>query len=175
MNYKMFSDYTIMENGDIYNAKGRLMTHSVKEDGRKEIRLTVNGKRKNFISARLIYCLFNDIDINTLDKNLCVTFIDNNKSNIHKDNLKLVFRGDLIQGDKHKAICKLNEQQAQEIRDKYYSTIQNRPINQYDNNKPYYSYRSLAKEYGVKYTTIKQIVEGNCRNERNYKLKKENN
>lgn len=173
MKYKMFGDYTVMENGDIYNAKGKKLTHTIK-NGRKEIKLSFNGKRKAFISPRLVYCLFNDIDIETFDKNQCVTFKDGDKLNIHIDNLQIKFRGDLIQGDNHKAINKLNEKQVQEIKEKYFSTIQNKPINQHDKTKPYNSYRSLAREYGVKYSAIKQIVEGSCRNERNYKLKKGN-
>lgn len=171
MKHRYFYDYCVYENGDVYNSKGKLMTHAIKND-RKEIRLTIApSKRKTYISARLIYCLFNDIDIESFDKDNCVSFKDGNKLNISLDNLHCVYRGDLIQGQKHKAINKLTDKQVQEIRERYKQTEDNKPINQYDNNKPYNSYRSLAKEYGVTYALIRHIIKGNTRNEDNYKLK----
>lgn len=175
MRERAFYDYTIYENGEIVNKHGHVMKQRVRKQkgqgARSEIKLTVNGKKKNFTVARLVYCVFNNIDPLELDKDQCVTFKDGDKLNIHIDNLKLVPRADLIHGSKHSAIAKLTEKEVQEIRSKYNSTKGNRPVNQYDKgNKEYHSYRSLAKEYGVTHTLIKQIVEGDTRNKNKYKL-----
>ena len=169
MEYRNFYGYQIYTDGTIISQNNRILKHTIK-NGRKEIRLTVNGVRKSFISARLIYCVFNDIDIFTLDKNECISFKDNNKLNISLDNLVRVFRGDLIQGVKHKNISKLTQEQIEEIKEKYENTIKNRPINQHDRNEIYNSYRTLATEYGVTFSLIKQIIEGKIHNEKNYKL-----
>lgn len=174
MKHRYFYDYCVYENGDIYNSRGKKITHAIK-DGRKEIRLTIApSKRKTYISARLIYCLFNDIDIEQFDKDSCISFLDGDKQNISLDNLYCVYRGDLIQGQKHKMINKLTDEQAEEIIRKYNETKGNKPINQFDKIKPYNSYRSLAEEYGVTYALIRQIVKGTARNKDEYKLKREN-
>ena len=172
MKFTYFGDYCIFENGDIYNSRGKKMTHAIKK-GRKEVTLTVGvGKRKTFISARLIYCAFNDIDIDTFDKNQCVSFKNGDKLDISIDNLYCVFRGDLIQGQKHKRVTKLTDEQVAEIRRKYEETKNYKPCNQYDKTKPYNSYRSLAKEYNVEYSQIRHIIKGHIRNEEVYKLKR---
>ena len=174
MKHRYFYDYCIYENGDVYNSRGKQLTHNIKE-GRKEIRLTIApSKRKNYISARLVYCLFNDFDIEEFDKDNCISFKDGDKLNISLDNLYCVYRGDLIQGQKHKVRCKLTDKQVEEIREKYNATKDNKPINQYNNSKQYNSYRSLAKEYGVTYPLIRHIIKGTTRNEELYKLKREN-
>ena len=172
MNFTYFHDYCIFENGDIYNSRGKKLTHTIKK-GRKEITLTVGiKKRRTFVSARLIYCVFNQIDIDTFDKNQCVTFKNGNKLDISLDNLYCVFRGDLIQGQKHKRVSKLTDEQVEEIRRKYEETRNNKPHNQYDKKAPYNSYRSLAKEYNVEFSQIRHIVKGYIRNEELYKLKR---
>ena len=172
MKFTYFGDYCIFENGDIYNSRGKKLTHHIKK-GRKEIKLTVEeGKRRTFVSARLIYCAFNEIDIDTFDKNQCVSFKNGNKLDISLDNLHCVFRGDLIQGQKHKSVTKLTDEQVEEIRRKYEETKGNKPCNQYDKTKPYNSYRSLAKEYNVEYSLIRHIIKGCIRNEDVYKLKR---
>lgn len=67
----------------------------------------------------------------------------------------------------------ITDQQAEQIKKEYLETIHNRPTNQHDKEKPYNSYRKLAKKYGVTHALIKQIIEGKTRNKANYKLKKE--
>lgn len=136
-----------------------------------EYTITEKGK-KTYPLARAIYKTFNP-DFDITDQNQCISFKDNNKLNIHIDNLIYIFRGDLIQGDGHHNGTSITEQQAEQIKKEYLETIHNRPINQYDQEKPYNSYRKLAKKYGVTYTLIKQIIEGKTRNKANYKLKKE--
>lgn len=170
MRFKDFYGYTIYENGDIVNKYNKLMTPRDNK-GRLEINLTLNGVRKSFSVSRLVYCVFNNIDPLTFDKDQCVTFKDGNKLNVHLNNLECKYRGDLIQGEKHKSIAKLTDEQIEEIRRKYFSTRDSRPVNQFDKKGVYHSYRSLAKEYGVTYPTIKHIIEGNTRNPKKYKLK----
>lgn len=171
MKFKDFYGYEIHENGDMFNRFGRKLKQRVRNCGRREIKLSINKKRVNFTVTRLVYCAFNDLDIFDLDRNMCVTFLDDNKSNIHIDNLELVHRSSLIQGENHIAISKLSDKQVKEIIVKYNSTINNRPVNQYDNDKPYLSYRSLAKEYGVTHAMIRHIIVGSSRNKDNYVLK----
>ena len=168
MGHRDFYGYTIYENGDIVNKYGKQMSPR-NNKGRLEIKLTINGVRKNFSVGRLVYCVFNNIDPFTFDKDQCITFKDGNKLNVKLDNLECKYRGDLIQGEKHN-ISKLTDKEIEEIRDKYFSTRNNRPVNQFDDKGEYHSYRSLAKEYGVTYPTIKQIVEGETRNKDKYKL-----
>lgn len=170
MDSRDFYGYTIYSNGEIENRHGKILSQSIK-DGRSEIRLVVNGKRRSFITARLIYCVFNNIDIFELDKDQCISFKDGDKLNLSVDNLIMVYRGDLIQGDKHRSIAKLTDKDVEDIKRRYAETINNRPVNQYDRNKPYNSYRSLAKEYGVTYTLIKLIIQGETRDEDSYVLK----
>ena len=158
MGHRDFYGYTIYENGDIVNKYGKQMSPR-NNKGRLEIKLTINGVRKNFSVGRLVYCVFNNIDPFTFDKDQCVTFKDGDKLNVNLDNLECKYRGDLIQGEKHN-ISKLTDKEIEEIRKKYFSTKNNRPINQYDVKGEYHSYRSLAKDYDVTYPTIKQIIEG---------------
>lgn len=171
MENRDFHGYTIYENGNIEGLYGKTLKQRTREGGRKEIRMTVKGERKNFIVSRLVYCVFNDIDIFELDKDQCVVAIDGDKSNVTLNNLELVYRGDLIQGEKHTAISKLTDEQIEEIRAKYESTKDNRPVNQYDVEGTYHSYRSLAEEYSVTYTMIKHIIKGDSRDSSKYKLK----
>ncbi len=53
-----FYNYTIYENGTVINNKGKEVKHSFKR-GRYEIRLVNDVNKKAYLSARLIYCLFN--------------------------------------------------------------------------------------------------------------------
>ena len=168
--YKVdFYGYTIHSDGSIINRHGRELKQRV-NNGRKEIRLVVNGVRKNFMVSRLVYCAFNNIDIFKLNKDKCVTFRDDDKLNVNLSNLKLVDRANLIQGEKHKSINKLTDREVKEIRHRYELTKHNKPVNQHDSNKPYNSYRSLAEEYGVTHAMIRLIIKGKSRNKLNYVL-----
>lgn len=167
---KYFYDYGICDNGDIIGKRGNILKQREKE-GRKEVKLSIEGKQKTFISARLIYCVFNNIDIETLDKDVCISFKDGDKLNVSLDNLYCVSRANLIQGQKHKSIAKLTDKQVEEIKQKYYSTLNNKPINQHDKKGGYNSYRKLAKEYNVTYPQIRHIIKGEARNEDKYKIK----
>lgn len=173
MKKKDFYGYTIYENGDIKGLYGKMLKQRVRKGGRKEIKLSIDEKKVNFIVSRLVYCVFNNIDIFELDKDQCVVSLDGDKSNVDISNLDLVYRGDLIQGSKHEAIAKLSDNDIEAIKTRYKATEGNRPVNQYDNDKPYNSYRSLAREYGVTHPMIKQIVEGKTRSEDNYILKED--
>ena len=171
MKSKEYCGYTIYENGDIIGLYGRKLKQRTRGGGRKEIKLSINGKKINYIVSRLVYCVFNDIDPLELDKDQCVVSKDGNKSNTALENLELVYRGDLIQGDKHTSIAKLSDKDVEDIKRKYAETKDNRPVNQYDGDKPYNSYRSLAEEYGVTHTLIKLIIQDKTRDETKYKLK----
>lgn len=166
-----FHEYAITETGQVYRRTGRPRKPILK-NGRYEMRFNTPEGKKTYPLARAIYSAFNP-DFDITDKNQCITFKDNNKLNVYLDNLICVFRGDLIQGDGHRNRTVITEQQADQIRKEYADTINNRPVNQHNQEKPYNSYRKLAKKYGVTYALIKQIIEGKTRNKENYKLKKE--
>jgi hypothetical protein len=165
-----FYEYTITEHGQVYGRTGKLRKPVLK-NGRYEMRFITDTGNKVYLLARAIYAAFNP-NFNITDQDQCITFKDNNKLNIHIDNLICKFRGDLIQGDGHRNRTSITDQQAEQIKKEYAETISNRPINQYDATEVYNSYRTLAKKYNVTFPLIKQIIEGKTRNKENYKLKK---
>jgi hypothetical protein len=161
---KDFYGYTIYEDGRIFNEKGKEIKKRI-HNGKYEVRLIVNGTRRNFIFARLYYYLF--IDSFEMDnKDLCISPKDGNHLNVDKNNLILIHRKDLIQGDKHKAIAKLTDKQIDEIKLLYTGWV---GYNQH--NKQGYSYNDLAKIYAVTKGEIAQIIQGRTRNQDKYKLK----
>lgn len=158
-----FYGYTVYEDGTIYNYRGKQITVSIHDD-RYVVKLFVNGKRRNFTLARTLYWLFVEkFDYN--NKDLCVSFKDGNKLNIALDNLILIHRKDLIQGEKHK-ISKLSDKIVEQIRNEYYGKAGS---NQYDKTRP--SLNDLAKKYNVSKSNIAIIIKKKGRNEKSYKLK----
>lgn len=162
MEYKEFHGYLIYEDGRIFGLYNRFITANVK-NGRKEIRLVVDGKRRHFILARLIYYVFHGFDIE--DKNLCVVHKDGDFLNCHIDNLDLKHRKDLIQGEKHTKRAKLTNEQIEEIRNLYKGKSGS---NQHEKNSP--SLQDLANMYGVSKGNIALIVRRISRDETKYKL-----
>jgi hypothetical protein len=125
----------------------------------------VNNTKRYFVYARLYYYLFIEpFDIE--NKDLCVSPKDGSHLNVSKDNLILVHRKDLIQGDKHKAVAKLTDEQIEEIKLLYTGWVGS---NQH--NKQGFSYNDLAKMYAVTKGEIAQIIQGKTRNQDKYKLK----
>lgn len=158
-----FHGYTIYEDGTIIGLYGREIKKHVK-NGRYEIRLNVEGKRRSYTVSRLMYHAFYLFDIE--DRNICVSYKDNNKLNIHLDNLFLAHRSELIQGEGHSNRAKLSDEQTKEIRRLYKGKTGS---NQYD--KTGYSLQDLADMYGVTKGNIALIVRGESRNEEEYKLR----
>ena len=159
----MFDKYEIFEDGTIINTStGKKISQRIKGN-HKEVRLTIDGVRKNYITSRLVYWLFND-DFDIENKNLCVVADD--MINFTLKDLKVVHRKELIQGDGHKNVCKLTEEQVSEIKALY----NGKPcINQHDKNGV--SYADISKKYGVTKSLIASILRGKTRNEKTYKLK----
>ena len=159
----MLDKYEIFENGIIINTStGKEISQRIK-DKHKEVRLTLNGIRKNFITSRLVYWLFNDnFDID--NKDLCIVAED--LINFTLSDLKVVNRKDLIQGEKHKNVYKLTNEQVAEIKSLY---IGKTGVNQH--TKTGMSYSDIAKKYGVTRGLIASIIRGEIRNENSYKLK----
>lgn len=158
-----FHGYTIFEDGTILGLHGRKLKQR-KHNERYEIKLTVEGKRVNYLVSRLVYYAFNPFDIS--DKNLCVSYKDDDKLNVHLENLYLANRKDLVQADKHDKIAKLTDEQVLEIRSLYQGKV---GVNQHDKNGP--SLNDIAKMYGVSKSNIAWIVKGRSRKQANYKLK----
>ncbi|PLS19340.1 hypothetical protein CVD28_02690 [Bacillus sp. M6-12] len=163
--YRIFSDYKIYEDGTIINRYGKELSKRAR-NGRYEIRLLVDGKRRNFILTRLMYWLF--IEPFDLDnENLCVIAKDGNLLNVYPSNLSLVERKDLIQGEGHKKRAVLTNEQIEEILKAYEGNEFG--SNQYSENKV--SYADLAKKYGVSKSNIAMIIKKRSRNPEDYKLK----
>lgn len=158
-----YHGYTIHEDGTIIGLHGREIKKRI-HNGRYEIRLRIKDKRINYILPRLLYYLFIGFDLT--NKNLCITPIDGNHLNISLDNLQLTHRKDLIQGEKHKAMSKITDEEAENIRQIYKGKA---CVNQYD--KSGISLQDLADQYGVTKGNIKMIVSGQSRNKDEYKLK----
>ncbi|MCY9757755.1 hypothetical protein M5X00_26355 [Paenibacillus alvei] len=163
--YRIFSDYKIYENGTIINRYGKELSKRAR-NGRFEIKLLVDGKRKNFILSRLMYWLFIE-QFDMSNENLCVVAKDGDFLNVHPSNLKLVERKDLIQGEGHRKRVVLSNEQIEEI----LSTYEGNELgaNQYSENN--ISYADLAKKYGVSKGNIVMIVKKRSRNPEDYKLK----
>jgi len=163
MKHVDFHGYTIYEDGTIIGLYGKEVKQRIR-DNRSEVRLYIDNKRKNYTTSRLVYHAFYPFDID--DKNLCVSYKDDNGLNIHLDNLYLAHRKDLIQGDKHVARAKITDEQAEEIRTLYKGKTGN---NQFD--KTGQSLQDLANMYGVSRSNIAMIIKKRSRNEDSYKLK----
>lgn len=158
-----YHGYTVYSNGRVDGLYGKPIKARL-NNGRYEVRLNIDGERKNFILSRLVYHAFHPFNLE--DKNLCVTYRDGDKENVDLSNLILVNRKDLIQGDKHIKQSSLTNEQAAEIIDLHSGKSGS---NQYD--KTGYSYQDLAKMYGVSKGNIAMIVKGRSRKSENYKLK----
>jgi hypothetical protein len=165
MDYRIYSDYKIYSDGTIINKYGKTMSKRAR-DGRYEVRLHVDGKRRNFILSRLMYWLFVDkFDIN--NKNLCVAVKDGNFLNVDPDNLYLTERKNLIQGEGHKRIVKITDEQTEEIRAAY----KGNKIHSNQYTKTGVSLEELADKYNVTKKNIHHIIIGTARNKDEYKLK----
>lgn len=175
-NYGMFYKYLVNCDGEVYSClrpRATKMTPTIKK-GRLYIRLsdTITTGKTYFSLARVVYSAFNE-DFDITDRDMCITFKNGDKLDVRIDNLECVFRGDLIQGEGHKAVAKLTTKEVNDIKMLYFSTRHNRPVNQHDNVLPYNSYRMLGKRYGVPSSLIRDIVKGKIWNKDNYKLRKE--
>lgn len=163
MKFVDYHGYTIYEDGTIIGLYGKEVKKR-NNNGRYEVRIMIDSKRCNFTVARLIYHAFYPFDLS--DKNICISFKDNDKLNVHLNNLYQTERKDLIQGEKHISRSKLTNQQAEEIKSLYKGKTGS---NQYD--KVGYSLQDLANKYGVSKSNIMWIVKGMSREEKDYKLK----
>lgn len=163
MNSVKYQGYTIYEDGKIMGLYKKEVKKRI-NNGRYEVRIMIDGVRKNFIVARLMYYVFIGFDID--NKDLCVIQKDDDYLNIHIDNLDVVHRKDLIQGEKHKNRSKVTDEQVEEIRKLYKGKVGS---NQFD--KVGYSLNDIAKMYGVTKSNVMHIVKGLSRNEDEYKLK----
>jgi len=161
-----FYGYTIYENGDVQNAKsGRFITKRI-HNGRVEFQIETPEGRKNFILSRVLYWLFVE-NFDMSNKNLCVSYKDNDKMNTSIDNLYLADRKDLIQGEGHRAILKITDEQIEEIKKAYKGN--KKYSNQH--NKTGLSLKDLGDKYGVTKGEIQCIVKSWSRNSDKYKLK----
>ncbi len=162
MEAREYYGYKFFANGTVLSPKGRVKSINLK-NGRLEVYVDVNGKRKCLLLHRIMYKLFvNDFDIT--NKDLCVVCKDRDFSNISLDNLELKHRKDLIQGEKHR-VSKISDEMAEQIKKEY-----NGKSSSNQHKKVGFSYSDLAKKYNVNKGTIASIVKGRSRNANKYKL-----
>lgn len=158
-----YHGYTIYEDGRIIGLHGREVKKRL-HNGRYEVRLNLQGKRRNFLASRLIYYVFHPFDID--DKNLCVSFRDGDKRNIHLSNLFKIHRKELIQGEKHTKRSTLTDEEAEEIRQLYKGKSGSNL-----SDKTSLSYQDIADMYGVTKSNIMHIVLRKSRDAEQYRLK----
>lgn len=168
MEYREFDKYKIYEDGTIINDRGMELKQNYRHGGR-EIKLVTPRGRKSFIVSRLVYCVFNNIDIEFWDKNMCVIAKDNDLTNCHINNLMVKPRKDIIQGEKHRNRTSLSQTDVDMIKE-LYANNPPKPTNQYDITKEYYSYQRLADIFGVTKGNIRAIINGQSWNKDKYKL-----
>jgi len=157
-----FYGYTIYSDGTIISQRGKPMAITVDKNNVRMVRLYIDGKRKHFIVSRLIYCVFNGLDILSLSRDKCVSYRDGNKSNVELSNLYLISRKDLIQGENNTS-SKLNNRDVKCMINEF-NSLRDSHISM-DYIKDY-----LSSKYGVKKETVMHIVKGRARNKDNYKL-----
>lgn len=143
--YKDYHGYKIGSDGTIIGLKGKAMRPFTHKDGTIKIAIRINGKKKNFAIARLVYCVFNNIDILTLSPDECVVFRDNNRNNIQLNNLECVKRKDMNKYREQAAI-RLLIKQTQEIQ------------NLYDGKIKTISYKKISEKYNLRYFQIYNII-----------------
>ncbi len=157
-----YHGYTVYSDGTVENERGREIKARLQKDGHMAITLRINKEKKYCSLARIIYHAFHPC-FDITDINNCITFKDRNSQNCQLSNLYPAFRGDLIQGQKHKN-AKLTDMQIKEIKALYKGEARR---NQYENtDKP--SLQVLAEIYGVTKQQIASVV--NKKHRVNYKL-----
>ena len=147
--------YKVYKNGTIINKyNNELQQHLLT----KQIKILINGKRRNISISKFIYYAFNR-DFDFTDNNIYISFKDGDNNNLSIDNLELDYKSNYLQGENN-SCSKLTDKQVEEI------------IEKYKNKKEHnYTYSKLAKEYGVSITLICQIINKKARNQKNYLMR----
>ena len=159
--------YTIYENGDIIGLKGNLIN---KEQSQIKITLKHINKRVSISYARYVYWAFHKDTFDFKNKEIFVTHKDNDQYNYNINNLVVINKRDILQGEKHK-LSKLTNEQVEEIKEVYKKAQENNQnINK---NNPFVkvSFRKLAEKYNVSHSLVRDIIRGKIRNKNNYIIK----
>jgi hypothetical protein len=129
------TEYYINENGDCFDKNLKKISSDFDKYGYKNVRLTINGKRKRFTVHRLVAKTF----IPNPDNKPCVDHIDRIRSNSHVSNLRWVT-----------------------VRENCNNTKEIKSIYCY-NNKTYLSSRYAAEDLGLNPNSVKTIMNNhNC-------------
>jgi hypothetical protein len=145
--YKNYSNYLISNKGRIRNINtNRILKPSI-ASGYYKIRLSENGKVKDFLVHKLVYCIFNNEDY-LLDKNYVIDHIDANKLNNDVNNLRKVTNSENV-------IAGLYEQQVNNSAKRVgqYS-LDNKLLNIFP------STREAARELNLDSSTISKVCRG---------------
>ena len=87
---KDFENYSITENGDVYNKFGKLMKCQINDKGYCFVFLRMNKKSFHRFIHRLVYITF----VDDILENYSIDHIDNNKKNNHVSNLQMMTRSE---------------------------------------------------------------------------------
>ena len=146
--------YKVYRDGTIFNKYGNELTqHHIT----KQIKILINGKRKNVSVSKFVYYAFNR-DYDYTDKNSFISFKDSDDNNLAINNLELGYKGNYLQGENN-SCSKITDKQVIEI------------IQKYKQGHKKYTYEQLAKEYDISVTLVCQIINKKARNKKNYKMK----
>lgn len=159
--------YTIYENGDIIGLKGNLIN---KEQSQIKITLKHINKRVSISYARFVYWAFHQDTFDFKNKEILVTHKDNDQYNYNINNLVVINKRDILQGEKHK-LSKLTNEQVEEIKEVYKKAQENSQNTNKNNPFVKVSFRKLAEKYNVSHSLVRDIIRGKIRNKNNYIIK----
>lgn len=91
-----YPNYTIYNNGTIYNKKEHKIVHSISKSNQTYVSLLNNGQSKHFSLTRLIYETFNDEILTNSD---IIRFKDGDKNNFDISNLIKIKRTDMFRAE----------------------------------------------------------------------------
>lgn len=159
--------YTIYKDGKIIGLQGKELTRG------KQIKIKwgINGKTRVVSYARFVYYAFNHRTFNFNDKTMVIQYINGNENDYSIDNLTIVDRKYVVQGQ-YNVSSKLTDEQIEEIKELYrqkkkFNKMKKKKIGKNDPTTNM-SYRKLAEKYGVSHSMIAGIVKGQFRNSENY-------
>lgn len=152
-NFKLYYGYEVYPDGRFVK-NGQVLRYQ--KNG--QINLIVKGESKRIQGVRVLYSVFKRDGV-PLERNEIIVFIDGNKEHRHIDNLDCVSKKDydrMIGRKKPPRV--LTDAEVEEIKNLYEK--KDEPKQETGNQIPSISYRTLAKKYGVHFTTIQRVIQG---------------
>lgn len=151
--YKSYFGYIVYPDGRFVK-DGKEVTYQ--KNG--QISLVINnGQKIRIQGVRVLYSIYKNDNV-PLKRNQIVVFLDGNKEHRHIDNLKCISKKEYDKMTRKQPRKALTETQVQEIRNLY--ELANDPTKNGNQVNNPVSYRKLATQYGVHFTTIQRVIQG---------------